>query len=59
MAKAADEITNWPEYDYVIVNEDLEIATNQISNILCAERLRRHRRTGLSKFVERLTKNTP
>ena len=59
MAKAADEITHWPEYDYVIVNEDLEIATNQISNILCAERLRRHRRTGLSKFVERLTKNTP
>ena len=59
MAKAADEITHWPEYDYVIVNEDLEIATNQINNILCAERLRRHRRTGLSKFVERLTKNTP
>jgi len=59
MAKAADEITHWPEYDYVIVNEDLEIATTQIGNILCAERLRRHRRTGLSKFVERLTRDTP
>ena len=59
MAKAADEITHWPEYDYVIVNEDLEIATTQISRILTAERLRRHRRTGLSKFVEKLTMNTP
>ena len=58
MAKATDEITHWPEYDYVIVNEDLQIATNQISNILCAERLRRHRRTGLSKFVEKLTRDT-
>ncbi len=59
MAKATDEITHWPEYDYVIVNEDLDIATDQISNILSAERLRRHRRTGLSKFVEKLTKDTP
>ena len=59
MAKAADEITHWPEYDYVIVNEHLEIATNQITNILRAERLRRHRRTGLSKFIEKLTRDTP
>jgi guanylate kinase len=59
MAKAADEITHWPEYDYVIVNEDLEIAVTQITRILTAERLRRHRRTGLSKFVEKLTKGRP
>ena len=59
MAQAADEITHWPEYDYVIVNEDLEIAATQISRILAAERLRRHRRTGLSKFVEKLTMNRP
>ena len=56
MAKAADEITHWPEYDYVIVNKDLEIATDQINDILSAERLRRHRRTGLSRFVEKLTR---
>ena len=59
MAKVTDEITHWPEYDYVIVNEDLEIAATQISRILAAERLRRHRRTGLSKFVEKLTVNRP
>lgn len=59
MAQAADEITHWPEYDYVIVNEDLEIASTQISRILTAERLRRHRQTGLSKFVEKLIVNRP
>ena len=57
MAQSTDEITHWPEYDYVIVNDDIEIAANQISQILSAERLRRHRRTGLSKFVEKITKD--
>ena len=54
MAKAADEISHWPEYDYVIVNENLDLAGQQIEAILTAERLRRRRRTGLAQFVRDL-----
>lgn len=57
MAKAADEISHWPEYDYVIVNEDITAAGSQIDAILVAERLKRHRRVGLTQFVRDLTKN--
>ena len=57
MAKAADEISHWPEYDYVIVNEDIAAASAQIDAILVAERLKRHRRVGLTQFVRDLTKN--
>ena len=57
MAKAADEISHWPEYDYVIVNEDIETASRQIDAILTAERLKRRRRIGLTQFVRDLTKN--
>ena len=56
MAKAADEISHWPEYDYVIVNEDLDTASAEIEAILRAERLRRRRRLGLTQFVRELTK---
>jgi guanylate kinase len=56
MAKAADEISHWPEYDYVIVNEDINIAAAQIDAILTAERLKRQRRVGLTQFVRDLTK---
>jgi guanylate kinase len=56
MAKAADEISHWPEYDYVIVNENIDIAGAQIDAILTAERLKRHRRVGLTQFVRDLTK---
>ena len=56
MAKAADEISHWPEYDYVIVNEDINIAGAQIDAILTAEHLKRHRRVGLTQFVRDLTK---
>ncbi|HEV2562669.1 MAG TPA: guanylate kinase [Rhizomicrobium sp.] len=55
MAKAADEISHWPEYDYVIVNRDLELALTEIKSILAAERLRRQRQIGLSEFVRKLT----
>jgi guanylate kinase len=54
MAKAADEISHWPEYDYVIVNTDLEKALGDIQAILNAERLRRTRQTGISSFIGRL-----
>jgi guanylate kinase len=56
MAEASREISHWPEYDYVIVNEDVEAADRQITAILTAERLRRRRRTGLTSFVRELTK---
>ena len=51
MAKASDEISHWPEYDYVIVNADIEESFKALSAILTAERLRRDRQVGLSAFV--------
>lgn len=57
MAEASREISHWPEYDYVIVNDDLDEADRQITAILAAERLRRRRRTGLTAFVRDLTKD--
>ena len=57
MAKAADEISHWPEYDYVIVNDSIEAASTQIDAILTAERLRRRRQLGLTQFVRDLTKD--
>jgi guanylate kinase len=56
MAKAADEISHWPEYDYVIVNDNIDTASAEIEAILRAERLRRRRRVGLTQFVRELTK---
>src|SRR5580658_9233638 len=54
MAKAAGEMSHWPEYDYVIVNRDLDDAFDQVQAILAAERLKRERRIGLSSFVRAL-----
>jgi len=54
MAKAADEISHWAEYDYVIVNTDLDKALADIQAILNAERLKRSRQTGISAFVGHL-----
>lgn len=54
MAKAADEMSHWPEYDYIIVNVDIEESTAKVEAILQAERLRRERQTGLVDFVKRL-----
>jgi len=51
MAKAADEMSHWAEYDYVIVNRDLSEAFAELRAILAAERLKRERQTGLSDFV--------
>jgi len=51
MAKAADEMSHWAEYDYVIVNRDLTEAFAELRAILAAERLKRERQTGLSDFV--------
>jgi guanylate kinase len=54
MAKAADEMSHWPEYDYVIVNRDKRQAFAELRAILGAERLKRERQIGLSDFVRRL-----
>jgi guanylate kinase len=54
MDKASDEMSHWPEYDYVIVNDDLEKSFHQLVSILEAERLKRERQTGLSDFVRNL-----
>lgn len=54
MAKASDEMTHYLEYDYVIVNVDLERSLGQLRAILTAERLKRERQVGLSDFVKAL-----
>jgi guanylate kinase len=51
MRRAATEISHWPEYDYVLVNDDPDVCLGDIRAILHAERLRRSRQTGLSGFV--------
>jgi guanylate kinase len=56
MAEAAHEISHWPEYDYVIVNDSVNAAHEQVMSILIAERLRRRRQLGLTEFVRELTK---
>ncbi|MGC8534111.1 MAG: guanylate kinase [Rhizomicrobium sp.] len=57
MSKAANEISHWPEYDYVIVNHDIEMAQAQLEAVLSAERVRRTRQIGLSEFVGRLVRS--
>ena len=54
MAKSGDEMSHWPEYDYVVVNRDLDRAFGDIRAILHSERLKRERQTGLSAFVRGL-----
>jgi len=54
MAKAHDEVSHWAEYDYVVVNRDLDRAFAEVQAILAAERVRRERQTGLSAFVRGL-----
>ena len=54
MAKAGDELSHWAEYDYVIVNDDVDEALAKVRMILSAERFKRERQTALSAFVRRL-----
>jgi len=54
MAKASDEMSHWPEYDYVFVNDGLEHSVASVADILRAERLKRDRQPGLAEFVNRL-----
>jgi guanylate kinase len=54
MAKAADEMSHWAEYDYIVVNTDIEASVRRVQAILEAERLRRERQVGLHDFVASL-----
>lgn len=52
MSKAAHEISHWEEYDYVVVNEDLNAALGSVRAILHGERLKRERQPYLANFIE-------
>lgn len=54
MEQAAHEISHWPEYDYVIINENLEESIVQVQKILHAERMKRSRQLGLIDFVNEI-----
>ena len=56
MAKSRDEISHWAEYDYVIVNGDLDAAFNDLVTIFQAERMRRDRQPDLADFVRGLNR---
>ena len=52
MNLAQDEISHFPEYDYVVINRDLDTCTDQIQNIIFAERLKKTNQINLTKFVK-------
>ena len=54
LLNAREEIAYWSEYDYVVVNEDLDHSLNAVRSILIAERHKRVRQRGLADFVARL-----
>lgn len=54
MAESSEEMSHWAEYDYIIVNRDLEDSIDTVRGILRAERVRRERQIGLDEFVNRL-----
>lgn len=56
MSRASHELSHWAEYDYVVVNTNVDEAYSEVVTILRAERLKRERQTGLSAFVRGLQK---
>lgn len=56
MARAANEVSHWDGYDYVLVNDDVEQCFQHVRTILAAERLKRSRQTGLIGLIRHLTK---
>ena len=54
MDEASSEITHWAEYDYVIINDNLEETLSKLKAILIAERLKRARQTGLNNFIRKV-----
>jgi guanylate kinase len=58
MDGASAEITHWAEYDYVIINDDLNKSVNAVLGVLKAERMKRIRQVGLAEFVRSITDDT-
>lgn len=54
MAKAGAEISHWEEFDYVLINDDLDRCIADVRHIIGAERIKRERQTGLPDFVKKL-----
>jgi guanylate kinase len=54
MERASHEMSHWAEYDYIVVNQNVDDAFAEVQSILKAERLKRTRRTGLTEFVRNL-----
>ena len=54
MAEAADEMSHWDAYSYIVINDDLEESVRGARAVLAAERLSRQRQIGLGEFVKRL-----
>jgi guanylate kinase len=54
MSRATHELSHWAEYDYIVINHDVDEAFAEVQSILKAERLKRERRTGLTTFVREL-----
>ena len=54
MDRAAHELSHWAEYDYIVINQNIDEAFAEVQSILKAERLKRERRTGLTAFVREL-----
>jgi guanylate kinase len=57
MARAANEVSHWDGYDYVLVNDDVEQCFEKVKTILAAERLKRSRQTGLIGFIRTMLKS--
>jgi guanylate kinase len=51
LAQVAADVTHFAEYDYVLINSDFEESVARVRQILAAERLKTHRQSGLSEFV--------
>jgi len=54
MSRASHEMSHWAEYDYIVINHDIDEAFAEVQSILKAERLKRERRIGLTTFVREL-----
>ena len=54
MAKSVEEISHWPEYDYVLVNDDIDETEEKLKTIINAERLRLSQQPGIVEFIRSL-----
>jgi guanylate kinase len=59
MERAANEVSHWDGYDYVLVNDDVAKCFDCVKTILAAERLRRSRQTGIIGFIRKLIRTSP